>query len=130
MGKNTRGQKEKSKEQELKFENAQLRRQVSSLRRQLARVDLDRYSHIRDMVEEHLLLDEEQKDSSKILEDLKASWTCYDCSQGHLEIIIYSKAGQTWYYRKCTNCAKRTKAKVYSEKVKGIRNPGLTGQAK
>lgn len=122
MGKNTRGEKERSREQELKFENAKLRREISSLRRQIARLDLDRYSHIRDIVEEHLLLEEDTKDSNRIFQSLKATWACYDCNKGYLEIKTYSKAGAPWYYRKCTNCAKRTKSKAYYEGVKGIRD--------
>lgn len=119
MGKNTRGQKERSREQELKHENSKLRRQISSLRRQIARIDLDRYSHIRDMVEDHLQ-QEETFSAVKFINDLKKSWKCFDCNSGHLEIMIYSKAGDPWYYRQCTNCAKRTKSQAYTEKVEGI----------
>jgi len=120
MGKNTRGHKERSREQELKFENAKLRRQVASLRKQIARLDLDRYSHLRDMIDEQLRTDEVQ-DGNRIIDDLKKTWTCFDCGSGHLEIITYSKMGEPWYYRQCTNCSKRTKSQAYNENVKGIK---------
>lgn len=128
MGKNYRGNKELSKDQELKHanrvlkqDNDRLKRQVSSLRKQLAKVDLDRYSHIRDMVEEHLHNDESESVNNKtIVDEIKASWTCHKCSDGHLEVILYTKMGEPWYYRQCDCCPHRTKAKAWNDKVTGI----------
>lgn len=121
MGKSRRGHKELSREQELKYENQKLRREISSLRKQLARIDLDRYTHVREIVEEHLH-QEEQVDASKLLESLKKEWKCHHCRDGYLEIIVYSKMGTPWYKRECNNCDHRTKAKQYDpDTVKGIK---------
>lgn len=120
MGKTRRGDKERSREQELKYENQKLRRTVSSLRKQLARIDLDRYSHVRDMVEEHLADQEEVVTTEDMLKSMKNEWQCRECNGGHLEITLYGKMGQTWYFRKCNNCPHRTKSQIYTPSVRGI----------
>lgn len=79
-------------------------------------MDLDRYDSLKEMLEEHV----EQDTQAEILETLKKSWTCVECSEGHLEIILYNKIDSTWYYRKCTNCPHRTKSQKYSPAVQGI----------
>ncbi len=119
MGKSRRGDKERSREQELKYENHKLRRQVSSLRKQLARIDLDRYSHVKDMVEEHLSHEEAQS-AQEMLESMKNTWRCHECSNGFLEIILYTKMNETWYFRKCSHCSHRTKSQIYTPSVKGL----------
>lgn len=121
MGKNRRGDKERSREQELKYENSKLRREVSSLRKQLARIDLDRYSHVREMVEEHMALEEEDIDQTRLLQKMRAKWACKESScSGHLEIVVYAKMGMPWYYRQCSACDNRTKAKPHHPGVEGI----------
>lgn len=120
MGKSNRGIKERSREQELKYENGKLRREVASLRRQLARIDLDRYTHVREIVESHYK-EEEQEDASNLLNSLKNTWKCHECNAGHLEINVYSKMGAPWYFRQCSNCPHRTTSKQYDPNtVKGI----------
>lgn len=122
MGKTRRGDKERSREQELKYENSKLRREVSSLRKQLARLDLDRHSYVRDIVEEHLAGQEIDQSTEAMLRSMKNTWKCHQCNQGHLEIKTYSKLGEIWYYRTCSNeCGHRTLGKPYDpNSVKGI----------
>lgn len=122
MGKTRRGHKERSREQELKYENQKLRREVSNLRKQLARLDLDRHSYVRDIVEEHLAGQEVDKSTQSMLESMKNTWRCNKCKEGHLQIETYSKSGETWYYRSCSNeCGNRTVGKPYDpNSVKGI----------
>lgn len=120
MGKARRGQKERSKEQELKYENNKLRREVSSLRKQLCRIDLDRYSHVRDMVQEHLAEEDDDMLTQEMLQSMKNTWKCHECNEGHLEINLYTKMNETWYYRQCSNCDNRTKSQSYTPSVKGI----------
>lgn len=121
MGKSKRGDKERSREQELKYENSKLRREVSNLRKQLARLDLDRHSYIKDIVDEHLADEQESIDSTHLLEKMKAKWRCHEGGcEGHLEIIVYSKMGQPWYYRQCSDCSNRTDAKPHHAGVEGI----------
>lgn len=123
MSKGRRGDKERSREQELKFENRKLRREVSSLRKQLARLDLDRYSQVRDIVQEHYADEEVELNTQDMLESLKNTWKCHECSDGHLEINIYSKLGEPWYFRQCNNCTNRTKSQPHTPNVKGPVRP-------
>lgn len=125
MGKTRRGHKELSNEQRLKAENQRLRRDISSLRKQLARIDLDRYTHVRDIVEEHLANNEEEIDSESLLESLKSKWRCLaeKCTDGYLEIMIYTKMTQQWYHRECNKCYNRTKSQIYTPSVSGIIKP-------
>lgn len=120
MGKSRRGDKERSREQELKYENHKLRRQVSSLRKQLARIDLDRHSYVKDIVDEHLADQEEITTTEEMLKSMKNEWKCRECGDGHLEIVLYGKMDETWYFRKCNGCPHRTKSQVYTPNVKGI----------
>lgn len=119
MGKSRRGSKEFTKEQRLVKENKQLKQQVAQLRKQLARLDLDRYQSVKDMLEEHSP-ESQPEFGAEFLENLKRTWLCDDCRNGYLEIILYNKVESTWYYRKCTNCPHRTKSQKYSPEVKGI----------
>lgn len=128
MGKNVRGHKEYSKEQKIRHENERLKREVGSLRKQLARIDLDRYSHIKEIVEEHYHNEEKQEIVDSI-ESLKQIWKCHDCTDGHLAIFLYNRPDGTHYYRKCENCQKRTPSKRYSKAVKGIvKNPQVASE--
>lgn len=119
MGKSKRSDREYSKEQRLVKENKQLKQQVAQLRKQLARIDLDRYSSVKEMIEEHYQEDKAQE-GQDILEKLKKEWECHECHEGQLEIILYNKLDSTWYFRKCNSCNNRTKSQKYSPDVKGI----------
>jgi hypothetical protein len=119
MGKARTNRRGFTKEQELIQENRTLKRQISSLRKQLARVELDRYDAAKEIIQEHYTEDREEQ-GKEILENLKKSWACRECD-GYLEIKLYSKVGETWYFRKCNNCTNRTKSQRYNDKtVKGI----------
>lgn len=110
-----------TREQRLIKENKSLRRQIQKLNKLLARVDLDRYQQVREIIEEHYK--EEKKDEGQeILEKMKQEWKCHEPGcEGYLEIIIYNKISDVWYFRKCNSCANRTKSQKYDSKtVKGI----------
>jgi hypothetical protein len=152
LGKTRRGHKERSKEQELKFEgkelrnvirdlegqvreltkeNTRLRRQAAGSRKELARMDLDRHAYVREIIEEHLADEQESIDSTKLLEKMKAKWRCHEPScSGHLEIVIYSKMGVPWYFRQCSECPNRTKAKPHHPGVEGPLKPIPAGPVK
>jgi cell division septum initiation protein DivIVA len=120
LGKSRRGNKEFTREQRLIKENRQLKQQVSQLRKQLARLDLDRYETVREMIEERRQEDRVES-AQDLLDSLKQKWACKEPGcQGYLEITVYSKLGQPWYFRKCTECPNRTVAKKYTPEVKGI----------
>jgi hypothetical protein len=128
VGKSRRGSKEFSREQELKHENQKLKRENGRLRKELARFDLDRFNQIKEAIEESYQ-DERAQEGREIIEKLKKEWACKEpnCT-GFLEIFTYNRAGETWYYRICSNspgCKNRTKAQKYCSDVKGpIRENG------
>lgn len=125
MARNTRGAKEFTREQRLVKENRQLKRELSHLRKQISRMDLEGLEAAKQM-----LFDQEEKERLNIelgepgsnLEDLKKEWACKEPScTGYLEITMYSKLNLTYYYRKCSECQNRTKGQRYdSSSVKGI----------
>lgn len=122
MSKNRQfNRKEEDQLQKLKRENKNLRDSISKLRKQLARIDLDRYSQVRDIVEEHLAEETQEISAQDMLKSMKNQWQCHDCGVGHLEIHLYTRADGTFYYRLCNNCPNRTKSQKYDpDKVKGI----------
>lgn len=116
LGKTKRGYKELDQLQRIKRENEKLKRELSSLRKNLARLDLDRYEFVREIIEEH----EKEAGGQEILQNLKESWRCYHCKTGYLEIVLYTKNNSTWYFRTCNQCENRTKSKLYTPNVKGV----------
>lgn len=114
MGKARRGDKERSKEQELKHENKEMRnrirdlehevrmltRQTARSRKQFARIDLDRYSYVQEIVQEHFQNEEVEQNTQDMLSSLKNKWQCRECGTGHLEINLYTRQDGTFYYRK------------------------------
>jgi hypothetical protein len=119
MGKARRGEREFGREKKLSHENKRLKKEIAQLRKLLARVDLDRYSQVKDMIEEHYQEDRLQE-GQDILERLRQEWKCFKCNSGYLEIILYTRRDGTHYYRKCNNCDNRTKGQRYTDDVKGI----------
>lgn len=117
-----RGQKELDKIQTMQREIEKLKRENSRLRKQFARLDLDRHSYVRDIVEEHMAGQEIDQQTESMLKSMKNTWKCHQCNEGHLQIELYSKQGETWYYRACSNtCGNRTTGKPYDpNSVKGI----------
>lgn len=120
MGKSQRNGREITREQRLIHENQRLKRQLSHLRKQLARVDLDRYQNLKETIEQHYQEDRAQE-GQDILEKLKQEWKCREPNcEGFLEIFLYTKVDSTYYYRKCNCCNNRTKSQKYTPEVKGI----------
>lgn len=123
MGKSRRGEREFGREKKLAHENKRLKQQVSQLRKMLARVDLDRYSNLKETIEKHYQ-EEQAQQGQDILDKVKKEWACHECEGGTLEIFLYTKVDSTWYYRICSNsprCKNRTKAQRYTPDVKGIK---------
>lgn len=120
MGKNTRGDKEYTRLQTALNENRKLKRENASLRKALSKLDLDRHSYVRDIVQEHYAR-EDSEQTMQAIESSKSFWKCRECHEGHLEIIEYPKMGISWYYRKCNNCTHRTKSQKLTADVKGPR---------
>lgn len=121
MGKTRRGYKEYSREQKLIHENKRLKRELASIRKQLARLDLDRHDYVKEIIE-NAYQAEEAQEGQDILHKLKGEWACRECrGEGYLEICVYTRPDGPWYYRQCTNCDNRTKSQKYAPgKVPGI----------
>jgi len=121
MGKSRRGTKEFSREQKLLNENKKLKQTIGQMRKHMARMELNRhdYESMKELMEEHQT-EAEPVFGANFLDNLKKTWLCNDCRQGHLEIILYNKIDNTYYYRKCSNCPNRTKSQKYSPNVQGI----------
>lgn len=118
MKRKNHNEKELDQLQKLKHENAKLKRQVSTLRKQLARIDMDRYQELREASE---ISDTAEQDSKGYVEMLKKEWECHECKNGYLKITLVSQRDRLMYYRSCTNCGNRTRLKTYTDDVKGIK---------
>ncbi len=125
MGKSIRSGKEYTRLQEVLHTNKRLRKEISSLRKQLARIDLDRHGYVKNIIEEHYAREDQEESAEQMLKKMKEVWRCHDCGDGYLEINLYMKAGELWYFRRCGVCEKRTLGKKYDPKeVQGpIKNP-------
>jgi len=122
VSKNTRGVKEFTREQRLSKENRQLKRELTHLRKQIARLDTDRFETMKRISdqEESEMFQENLGTPNSNIEDLKKEWSCNSCNIGYLEITLYPRAGETFYFRACSSCKKRTKGQRYGTEVKGI----------
>lgn len=121
MGKSRINCRGLTKEQQLLKENKELKRENSRLRKEFARIDLDRYENVKEAVEEHernLGLPTTQD----LLESLKNEWACkINGCNGYLEVILFNKRIDTYYYRACNQCNNRTVSQKYDPRtVKGI----------
>lgn len=146
MGKNTRANKERSRLQELKYENEKLRneirklenenrqltRQNSKARREIARMDLDKHAYVQEIIQERMGDNKVEQSAQDMVKSMKEEWRCHQCNEGHLEISLYTRRDGTHYHRVCNNCPNRTKMQKYDpETVKGImRKPGKSGEKK
>ncbi len=115
--------------QRISHENKRLKKEVGTLRKQLARIDLDKFSQVSDIIDERYKNDEKSDQGQDLLDALKAEWKCRKCEEGFLEIIIYTKQGIPYYFRKCSNrfCTQRTLSKPHTSHVKGIRKFNKNG---
>lgn len=111
-----RGGGDYSKEQRLRHEIKKLKRQNQALRKQLARVDLDRYTNIKDLIEKYdrMETDEARRDTEA---KLNKKWECWECRQGVLMMVpLFRRDGQ-YYFRRCRNCGHRTKTQPMKQAV-------------
>lgn len=87
------------------------------MRNVLARVDLSKYEHLKELVEQQR---QESKAQEKAEEKKASTWNCFDCGEGHLQLMIFERRDGVFYYRLCTNfeCKKKTPLKKYTKDVK------------
>jgi hypothetical protein len=122
VGKTRIGRKEYNRVQEFKYEIQRLKKENDTLRKRLARIDLDEYGQLNKTIKKHQKQEKKQQPND-ILEKLRQEWKCNETGcGGFLEIFLYNKLNDTWYFRKCneSGCKNRTKSKKYTPDVKGI----------
>lgn len=128
MGKTRNGARELARVKELSYENKQLKAENDMLRKRLARIKLDEYGQLKKTIKKHYKK-EEAKQGNDILDKVRQEWKCHDCPKGFLEIFIYNRANETYYYRTCNECDNRTKAQKYDPQiVKGIIKKAATNE--
>jgi hypothetical protein len=111
--------KEQDDLQKLKRENDKLKKQVSSLRKQLARIDINRYENLQDLMHKF--------DKEEVAENLEndkkvqeQKWKCHKCSDGVLRLKVFERLDGIVYFRKCDNCDNRTTTKKWDKSVEGV----------
>lgn len=116
--KHKRTDRDFSREQRLSHENKDLKQEILRLRKLLARVDLDKFGQIKETVEKHCKDDNAQY-GQDLLDRLKQEWRCTKTAgcEGYLEIIIFNKINDTYYFRRCSECSNRTPSQKYDSKV-------------
>lgn len=107
--------KEYSELQKVRYENQKLKKEVARLRNRLARMGESQFKDLAELMEEEETPVVEQNDQRE-----KNGWECHSCSDGFLEINMYAKLGEIFYFRECNQCLKRTKSQRYHKEVKGI----------
>jgi DNA-directed RNA polymerase subunit M/transcription elongation factor TFIIS len=112
--------KENNQLQRLKHENEKLKRQITSLRKQLSRVDIDRYQNLKELVQQQYEEDQAEFKALKTKQSLRAQWLCHDCGQDVLKIVIVTRRDGDFYFRRCNHCGKRTKLQRYNDKIEGL----------
>lgn len=111
MAKNKRRSgREHDQLQTLKNENRALKRQIASLRKQLARTDIDQYENLKTLVEK----EKKNKNKKDIISDLEKEakrWECWECKAGVLTRIPVFRRDGEFFFRICSNCKNRTRLK-------------------
>ena len=105
--------------QQLKQENSKLRRQIQKLRKELSKIDIDRYSYLKDLIESQDRQDVEFSKKQE-LEALQEKWICHKCEEDYLKLIIVPRLDGVWYFRRCKSCLHKTKLKRYTDDVEGL----------
>lgn len=109
--------KEFTDNQRLKEENKRLRTQVSKLRKVINNIDMSHYSFVQDLLNSK---DFEAKPAKVTKEEVEKKWQCFNCEDGIMRLLTFSKMGDPYYMRKCDSCDHKTKVKKYTEDVKGV----------
>jgi hypothetical protein len=115
MARSTRAGKEFTELQEIKRKNQKLQRQISALRKQLSRIDVDRYQELRKLVDQQEAEDRAEE-CAIIAQKVDKAWKCWNCAEGTLRPVFIERRDKTVYWRACDYCKKRTKTKTCDSK--------------
>lgn len=111
-----RGDKELDQLDRLKQENKKLKRELARYRKIVDRFDLDRYEHIKEILQE-----EDKRLKHAEFKKLEKAWRCHDCQAGILRLRVIDRRDGTYYNRVCDGCGKRTSFQRYTKNVKGVK---------
>lgn len=120
----SKGSKEYNDSQRLRHELDKAKETISRLRKQLQKVDVNRYQDIQDLIERRNEESDQVTQNDREQESLKSKWACHACNDGHLVIRELHRLDGVFYYRKCSNsktCQNRTKPKRWHKDVEGIK---------
>jgi len=110
--------KEQDELQKTRRENDRLKKQVSSLRKQLARIDIGRYENLQDLIEK---FDKQEVEDTlkRNAEEQEKRWKCFKCADGVLHLKVFERHDGIVYLRKCDSCEHKTKLKKWDKSVEG-----------
>lgn len=121
MGRSKFSDRENTLIDKYKKENARLKEQISKLRKQISRLDLDRYQNIKDLVDQ---FESAKAEDEKLehAEQIKKLWECHNCHEDYLRMVTIERRDGVFYFRKCGHCNNRTETKKLTKDTK----PGPT----
>lgn len=111
--------KEQDDLQRLKRENDQLKKRISSLRKQISRIDVDRYENLQEIVHKFDQQDLQERLADERKEQEK-KWKCHKCPDGILKLKLFDRHDGTFYFRKCDCCPNRTILKRWKDGIEGV----------
>lgn len=103
--------------QKLRNENKKLKSMLSQLRKQISRIDVDRFQNLKDLLDAQDRREAEDAAKERGLESDK-QWECWTCRTGVLRVHVIEKPGHSIYNRVCDNpaCGHRTKFQKLEKK--------------
>lgn len=101
----------------LKEQNKKLKREVSGLRKQISRLDLDRFESFKEALDRIDEIEMEQSARRKERQVSKDKWRCWTCDNGTLKLTVLERRDGVYYFRKCEACNKRTRLQRYTPDV-------------
>jgi DNA-directed RNA polymerase subunit RPC12/RpoP len=116
---------EVNENKKLKLQNQALRRQIQTLRKELNKIDIDRYQYLKDLVQSQAKKDE-QVETTITLNKLKDKWECFTCGKDFLRLVIIPKADKLYYMRRCPTCLYKTRLKPYTDSIEGLTDDATT----
>ena len=104
----------------LKHENRLLKRQLSALRKQLQRVNLDEHGNLKKLVDKHERQDIEMN-KKQTHSKMRREYGYRTCSEGYMLIVRISRQDGDFFFRRCSDdkCSARTVLEPWNDEVKG-----------
>lgn len=113
------GDKELDQLQKLKYENQQLKKENAKLRKLIQRGQADQ-----ELLHELVQQKEHEEELAQAEKVAHNKWRCFECNEGILKIHLFKRLDGVFYWRKCSNpnCDKHTTLKRYTKDVEGVKH--------